>query len=110
MKIQTSRDRVLEVGNEKNHTKCKKFTFDIRTNEKPIAFLGAIDNKKVVGVQSNRELLISFGLQIKKKDVFGKGRFNPIKTYSLNKYASKSALEKAKQNNDKNIIDEEEHI
>jgi hypothetical protein len=34
--------------------KCKKFEFDIRTNEKPIAFLGAIDNKKIVGVEGNK--------------------------------------------------------
>lgn len=51
IKIQTSRDKVLEVGNYKNLTKCKKFEFDIRTNEKPIAFLGAIDNKKILGME-----------------------------------------------------------
>lgn len=106
MRIQTSRDRILEIGNEKNHTKCKKFTFDIRTNQKPIAFLGAIDNKKVLGVETSRELLISFGLEIKKKDVMGKTRFNPIKTHSLNKFSSKSALDRAR-NNDKNVINEE---
>lgn len=32
IKITTSRDKVLEVGNYKNMTKCKKFEFDIRTN------------------------------------------------------------------------------
>ena len=49
MRIKTSREQVLEVGNEKNIIKCKQSTFDIRSNEKPIAFLGAIDSKKIVG-------------------------------------------------------------
>lgn len=47
MRIRTSRDQVLEVGNEKNHLKCKKFNFDIKTNEKPIAIMGAIESKKL---------------------------------------------------------------
>lgn len=62
MRIRTSRDKILEVGNEKNCIKCKKSTFDIRSHEKPIAFLGAIDNKKVVGTERASEFLISFGL------------------------------------------------
>ena len=49
MRIRTSRDQILEVGSDRNYTKCKKFTFDIRTNEKPIAFLGAIETKKIFG-------------------------------------------------------------
>ena len=28
-------------------TKCKKFNFDIKTSEKPIALMGAIENKKL---------------------------------------------------------------
>lgn len=103
LKIQTSRDRVLEVGNEKNRVKCKQFSFDIRNNEKPIAFLGAIDTKKVVGVEGTRELLISFGLEIKKKDVVGKSKFNSSRANSMAKQSSKSALENPRYN-DKNVI------
>lgn len=96
----------MEIGNYKNLTKCKKFEFDIRTNEKPIAFLGAIDNKKILGNETSKELLISFGLEIKKKDVVGKGRYNPARTTSLVKSSSKSILGSGVKN-DKNILDEQ---
>lgn len=55
---------------------------------------------------SNREFLISFGLEIKKKDVVGKSRYNPSRTASLVKSSSKSVLDHAHHGkNDKNIID-----
>lgn len=68
--------------------------------------MGAIDNKKILGMEGNRELLISFGLEIKKKDVVGKSRYNPSRTASLVKSSSKSALEATHPKNDKNIIDD----
>jgi hypothetical protein len=42
--------------------------------------MGAIETKKLGGNDTNgtnKEHLISFGLEIKKKDVFTKNRFNP---------------------------------
>jgi hypothetical protein len=50
MQIRTSRDKIMEVGCERNKVKCKQSNFDIRSHEKPIAFLGAIDDKKIVGM------------------------------------------------------------
>ena len=94
------------MGNEKNTVKCKKSSFDIRSHEKPIAFLGAIDNKKIVGTDKNNEVLISLGLEIKKKDIQGKTRFNFGRTDSMQKYNSRTALDKHSSRNDKNIIDE----
>jgi hypothetical protein len=61
MRIRTSRDQLLDVGSDRNSLKCKKFTFDIRNNEKPIAFLGTMENKKMFG-KEDKEFLISFGL------------------------------------------------
>lgn len=61
MRFQTSRQQTLEVGSDKNYLKCKQFNFDIRNHEKPIAFLGAIENKKILGSEG-KEVLISFGL------------------------------------------------
>jgi hypothetical protein len=49
IRIKTTRNQLLEVGTEKNHAKCKKFTYDIKTNEKPISFMGAIESKKLGG-------------------------------------------------------------
>lgn len=49
IRIKTTRSQMIEVGTEKNQAKCKKFTFDIKTNEKPIAFMGAIETKKLGG-------------------------------------------------------------
>ena len=103
MRIRTSRDKVLEVGNEKNCVKCKKSTFDIRSNEKPIAFLGGIDNKKITGNDKGNEFLVSFGLEIKKKDVQGKTKLGFIRTGSLQKQQSKKGLGFSR--NDKNIVD-----
>lgn len=37
----------MEVGTEKNGAKCKRFSYDIKTNEKPIAFMGSIETKKL---------------------------------------------------------------
>jgi hypothetical protein len=37
---------VFLVGSDKNQAKCKKLVYDIRTNEKPVAVTGIIDNKK----------------------------------------------------------------
>ena len=68
--------------------------------------MGAIDTKKIIGSEGNKEMLISFGLEIKKKDVVGKSRFNVSRTSSLAKHSSKSALENPRYN-DKNIIEEE---
>lgn len=75
LRIRTSRDQIFEVGNEKNSIKCKKFTFDIRTSEKPISMMGAIESKKL-GNDNSKEHLISIGLQIKKKEIFTKTRFH----------------------------------
>lgn len=53
MRIKTTRSQVLEAGTEKNHAKCKKFNYDIKTNEKPIAFMGVIEAKKLGGNELN---------------------------------------------------------
>jgi len=42
MKMKTNKERVLEVGNERSAPKCKKYEFEIKNYEKPIAFLGTI--------------------------------------------------------------------
>lgn len=34
------------VGSNKNTTKCKKIVYDIRSNEKPVAVMGILDNNK----------------------------------------------------------------
>lgn len=65
IRIRTSRNQILEVGTEKNQAKSKKFTYDIKTNQKPIAFMGAIETKKLGGNQingSNKEHIISLGI------------------------------------------------
>ncbi len=33
---------MVEIGSDKNLPKCKKMIYDIKTNEKPIAIMGAI--------------------------------------------------------------------
>lgn len=48
IQLKTSRNQTLEVGNEKNQVKCKKYTFDIKNHEKPVAF-GSITEVKKTG-------------------------------------------------------------
>lgn len=60
IKIETSKQEIIEVGNSKNIPKCKSYSFDIKHHEKPIAFIGIIENKKVNG--DGKEYLINLGL------------------------------------------------
>lgn len=63
------------IGSDKNQAKCKKLVYDIRNNEKPVAVMGIVDNKKckyggnVVINGEFSDVLVSFGLEIKKKEV-----------------------------------------
>jgi hypothetical protein len=43
LRISTSRGNVLEVGSKRNLTRCKRFSYEIRKNEIPVAFLGSTD-------------------------------------------------------------------
>ena len=45
MKIRTSKQQILEAGNERNRLKCKRLSFDIKSFEKPIACYGILDMK-----------------------------------------------------------------
>ena len=76
MRIRTSRERVLEVGNERSCPKCKQSSFSIRSNEKPIGFLGVLDSRKF---GKHSEYLVSLGLEIRKKEVQAK-RYRQEKT------------------------------
>lgn len=43
LRLLTSRGNVLEVGSKKNIARCKKFSYEIKKNEMPVAFLGSVD-------------------------------------------------------------------
>ncbi len=60
IRITTSKEEVIEIGNIKNIPKCKEHHFEIKTHEKPICFLGVIESKKIGEI--NREYLINLGL------------------------------------------------
>lgn len=49
MRIYTSKGETIEVGCSKSIPKCKDYHFDIKANEKPISFMGLIENKRVAG-------------------------------------------------------------
>jgi hypothetical protein len=74
VRMTTSKEEVVEVGNTKNIPKYKRQTFDIKNHEKPISFLGVIENKRVSG--DNKEYLISLGLEIRRKEVFIRSKSN----------------------------------
>lgn len=61
----TSKEEVIEVGNTKNLPKYKQQNFEIKNHEKPISFMGVIENKRNGG--DNKEYLISLGLEIRRK-------------------------------------------
>lgn len=46
LQFTTSRGTTYDVGSDRNQAKCKRITYDIRNNEKPVAVMGIIDNKK----------------------------------------------------------------
>ena len=77
LRIRTSKERVLEVGNERSCPKCKQSSFSIRANEKPVAFLGVLDSRKF---GKHHEYLVSLGLEIRKKEVQPK-KHRPEKTH-----------------------------
>lgn len=60
IRIMTSKEHILEVGNSKSLPKCKKESFEIGSHEKPIAFMGVIESRKMGS--EHRELLVNFGL------------------------------------------------
>ena len=88
---------MLEIGNERNSLKCKRHVFDIKTYEKPIAVYGVIENRPMG--DKEREVLISFGLLLKRKNVFGK---KSKSVYKLETRPS-SLLPRSINVNDKNV-------
>lgn len=46
IRIITSKEHILEIGNPRSLPKCKQHTFDIGSHEKPISILGVIENRK----------------------------------------------------------------
>lgn len=80
LKVQTSRENILEVGTKKNLTKCKLFSFDIKTDEIPVSFVGHFDISKddISTNQKNNKkemfqncpILINYGIELRKKDVY----------------------------------------
>lgn len=70
MRIRTSKEQILEVGSERSSLKCKRYAFDIKNYEKPVAIFGLLQTKSIA--DKEREVLVSFGLILKRKKVFGK--------------------------------------
>lgn len=94
MRIRTSKEQYLEVGNERNHLKCKRLPFDIKSFEKPIACYGITDTRSVG--EREREVLVAFGLVMKRKNIFG-GRAQSLARLE------KHSLSLATKFNDKNL-------
>ncbi|EAR97070.4 hypothetical protein TTHERM_00196610 (macronuclear) [Tetrahymena thermophila SB210] len=78
LRIVSSRGNYILAGTEKNQSRCKKFEFDIKKDEKPISFFGVVDK---INLKKNREsetqqdedmVLISFGIELKKRDAMNK--------------------------------------
>jgi hypothetical protein len=82
LRLVTSKEHILEVGNPKSLPRCKQHTFDIAPHEKPIAVLGIIEHRKVAG--ENREFLVNLGLELRKKGVVGRGVSRKVES-SLNR-------------------------
>jgi len=46
IRIVTSKENMLEVGNPRSLPKCRQHNFDIGSHEKPIAMMGVVENRK----------------------------------------------------------------
>ncbi|KAL4510252.1 hypothetical protein ABPG72_010445 [Tetrahymena utriculariae] len=78
LRIVSSRGNYILAGTEKNQSRCKKFEFDIKKDEKPISFFGVVDkinlkkNRDSEAQQDEDMVLISFGIELKKRDAMNK--------------------------------------
>lgn len=55
LRIVSSRGNYIMAGSDKNQAKCRKFEFDIKKEEKPIAFFGIVDKINVKKRKGHRE-------------------------------------------------------
>lgn len=72
IRIRTSKEHTIEIGNPRSVPRCKLYSFEIGPQEKPIALMGVIENRKTGG--ENREVLVSLGLELRRKEIFVRGR------------------------------------
>lgn len=91
IRLVTSKEETIEIGNTKNIPKYKRHVFEIRNHEKPISFMGVIENKRVGA--DNKEFLVSLGLEIRRKEVFIRSKSNK-KQEAINR---RSFLEKVRE-------------